>query len=1017
MTLASAGHSATRHALTPATIALTMVVGLSTALPGSSGLTTLVTMSTAGVPGDGTSGAGNMTADGRYVVFFSISTTLAPEDTDRFFDVFVRDLQLGTTTVESVSSDGTKGFGSSTWPFITDNGRYITFQSDAQNLVAGGTNGRQHIYVRDREAGSTELVSMSTAGVQADNLNDVGNISADGRFVAFISYASNLVAGDSNGSPDVFVRDRQSGTTTRVSVSSSGGQANGSNFWPRISADGRFVAFASAATNLAGSDANGTVEDIYVHDMQARTTRRVSLSSAGVQANSVSTIPALSSDGQTLAFISFASNLVSGDTNGEWDVFVRDLQTGITERVSVSSSGGQGNDESGAPDMSPDGRFISFHSVASNLVAGDTNGFLDAFRHDRLTGTTDLVSVSSTGFQGTADSNNAAISADGSRIVFYSNASNFVPDDVNGSLDVFVRELEVPDAPPGSPTLSSFTVNPNSVAGGTPSTGTVTLPNPAPQGGLVVTLASEAPSVASVPSSITIPAGDTSGSFTISTFQTSTRKVGLSATHVDTTVFSFITVGPTAISTLSISPTSVTAGSSATGTVALNAAAPSGGATVSLSDTSSATTVPASVIVPAGATSANFTISTSSVTESTWSAITGAYGGAVRTETMMVNPPATPTAPSLISPANDVTPAQPVTFDWSDVANAASYEIQIDNTSSIGSPFVAAAVVATSQATIGGLPAQRLWWRVRARNSAGVFGPFSATRRFRPGAATADASLSALRVNPSTVVGGSGSTATVTLSAAAPSGGAIVGLTSSNTAAATVPTSVTVAAGATSASFTAATAAVAGSTAVTLTASYNSASRTTTLTVTPVPPAASLQAVSLDPSSVTGGTTSQGTVTLTSAAPAGGVALTLASSNTDVAVVPGSVFVAAGTTTATFGATTSVVSASTPITITATHNGLTRTATLTVNPQSQDATLTVTATGRNGENVLSNPTGINVAVGSTGSATFPAGTRIILSITDGRDAIWSGACSSGGSKTRSCAFTLNGNSSVTANVQ
>jgi hypothetical protein len=1017
MTLASACHSAARRALPLTAATLALVIGMSSALRGSSGLTTLVSVSTAGVPGDGNSGAGNITADGRYVVFFSISTTLAPEDTDRFFDVFVRDLQSGTTTLESVSSDGTKGFGTSSWPFITDDGRYITFQSDARNLVAGGTNGRQHIYVRDRVAGTTELVSMSTAGAQADNLNDVGNISGDGRFVVFISYASNLVAGDTNGSPDVFVRDRQLRTTRRVSVSSSGGQANGSSLWPRISADGRFVAFVSVATNLAGSDANGTVEDIYLHDMQARTTRRVSLSSAGVQANSVSTIPFLSSDGQTLAFISFASNLVAGDTNGHWDVFVRDLPTGVTERVSVSSGGAQGNDESGAPYLSPDGRFISFHSVASNLVPGDTNGSLDVFRHDRLTGTTDLVSVSSTGFQGNANSDSAAISADGSRVAFYSSASNLVADDVNGSLDVFVRELAVPDTPPSSPTLSSFTVDPNSVAGGTPSTGTVTLPDPAPPEGSVVTLASEAPSVASVPSSITIPAGATSGSFTISTFASSTTRVGLSATHVDTTLFSSITVGPVALSTLSVSPTSVVAGSSSTGTVTLNAAAPSGGAAVSLSASSSSTTVPASVTVPPGATSANFSISTSPVAASTTSVIVGGYGGVTRTATLTVNPTPTPTAPSLISPSNDARPAQPVTFDWSDVANAASYEIQIDNTSSIASPFVSNAVVTISRATIGGLPAQQLWWRVRARNSAGGFGPFSATRRFTPGAAPATAALSAITVNPSSVVGGNGSTGTVTLSASAPSGGATVALSSSNTGAATVPASVTVAAGVTSASFAVATAAVAGSTAVTLTASYNGTTRTTTLTVTPVPPPASLQAVSVDPASVIGGTTSQGTLTLTSAAPTGGAVVTLTSSNTGVAVVPDSATVAAGATSATFAATTSAVSASTAVTIAAAHNGVTRTATLTVNPQAQSATVTVTATGRSGENVLSSPAGINVAVGSTGSATFASGTRITLSVTNGRDAIWSGACSTGGNKTRSCAFTLNGNASVTANVQ
>jgi hypothetical protein len=1005
----------------PAGAALAILIGVFTASPGASGLTTLVTVSTGGVPGNGTSGAGNMTADGRYVVFFSISTNLAPEDTDRFFDVFVRDLQSGTTTLESLSSDGTKGFGSSTWPYITGDGRYITFQSDARNLVADGTNGRQHIYVRDRLAGTTELVSMSTAGVQADNLNDIGNISGDGRFVVFISYASNLVPGDTNGSPDVFVRDRQAGTIRRVSVSSSGGQANGSSLWPRISADGRFVAFVSVATNLAGNDANGTVEDIYLHDMQTRATRRVSLSSAGVQANSVSTMPALSSDGQTLVFASFASNLVGGDTNGHWDVFVRDLPTGVTERVSVSSSGQQGNEESATPYISPDGRFISFHAVASNLVGGDTNGFLDVFRHDRLTGTTDLVSISSTGFQGNGKSDYAAISADGSRVAFFSEASNLVADDVNASMDVFLRELPVRDTPPPSPTLSSFTVNPNIVVGGRPSTGTVTLPHPAPAGGLEVTVASEVPSIASVPSSITIPAGETSGTFTISTFSSSsTTRVGLSATHLDTTLFSVITVGPVALSTLSVSPTSVVGGSTSTGTVTLNDAASSDGAAVSLSASSSATTVPATVTVPPGATSATFAIGSSSVTASTSSVISGFYGGVVRTAILAVNPPATPatpTAPSLISPVNDATPAQPVTFDWSDVANAASYEIQVDNTSTIASPFVASSIVAVSQATIGGLPAQRLWWRVRARNSAGVFGPFSATRRFTPAAAPAAAALSAVTVNPSSLVGGVGSTGMVTLSAPAPSGGAVIALTSSNTSAATVPGSVTVAAGVTSASFAVTTAAVNGSTQVTLTASYNGISRTTTLTVTPEPPPASLQGVTLNPMSVTGGTTSQGTVTLTSTAPTGGAVVTLTSSNTGVAVVPDSVSVAAGATSATFAATTSTVSASTPVTITAAHNGVTRTATLTVNPQAQSATLTVTAAGRSGENVLSSPAGINVAVGSTGSATFANGTRITLSVTDGRDAIWSGACSSGGNKTRACAFTLNGNASVTANVQ
>jgi hypothetical protein len=178
-----------------------------------------------------------------------------------------------------------------------------------------------------------------------------------------------------------------------------------------------------------------------------------------------------------------------------------------------------------------------------------------------------------------------------------------------------------------------------------------------------------------------------------------------------------------------------------------------------------------------------------------------------------------------------------------------------------------------------------------------------------------------------------------------------------------------------------------------------------------------LSAITVNPSSVVGGTGSTGSVTLSAAAPSGGVVVALNSSHTGVASVPSSVTVAAGATSASFGVTTASVAGSTAVTITAAHNGVTRAATLAVNPQAQEATLTVAAAGRSGESVLSSPAGIDVAAGSTGSATFASGTRITLNVSNGRDAIWSGACSSGGNKTRSCAFTLTGNASVTANVQ
>ncbi len=483
---------------------------------------------------------------------------------------------------------------------------------------------------------------------------------------------------------------------------------------------------------------------------------------------------------------------------------------------------------------------------------------------------------------------------------------------------------------PSLPALTGFSVSPSSVPGGTSATGTVTLASAAPAGGVSVSLSSNLPGSASVPPTVTVPAGATSASFTVTTFPVDNTTVQLVATLGSTTLFAALGItqaSSTTLSSLTLSPSTVVGGSSSTGTVTLSAAAPSGGAVVALSDNSASATVPASVTISAGATSRTFTVTTSTVSITTAVSVSGSYGGATRSATLTINPLA---APTLQSPSNGATGvAQPVAFNWTDVANAVDYEIQIDNTSTISAPFVANQTVNVSQASIGGLPAQQLWWRVRARNAAGVFGPFSSTRRFTPVATTTTPSLSTVAVSPTSVVGGASATGTVTLTAAAPTGGAVVALTSSNTVAA-VPASVTVAAGATSATFTATTTAVAASTAVTLTAAYSGVSRTATLTVNPP---ASLTALGLAPSSLVGGASSTGTVTLSSAAPTGGLVVTLTSSNA-AAVVPASVTVPAAATTATFTTTTSTVTAQTAVTITAAASGVSRTATLTVNPAS-----------------------------------------------------------------------------------
>ena len=385
-------------------------------------------------------------------------------------------------------------------------------------------------------------------------------------------------------------------------------------------------------------------------------------------------------------------------------------------------------------------------------------------------------------------------------------------------------------------------------------------------------------------------------------------------------------------------------------------------------------------------------------------------------------PPPVPAAPTLLAPADASSPAQPVGFDWSDVTGAASYTIQVGNSSAFAAPLVLEQSVTTSGFAAGGLGTTTKFWRVRGVNSAGTPGAWSATRSFTPQAPPAPTALTSLDVNPATVVGGSASSGTVVVSVAAPDT-TVIALSSSNPAVASVPASVTVPTNGFTGTFTITTSAVQASTAVVITASLNGASRTGTLTVTPQsapPPSASLQSLALSPSSVTGGTGSQGALVLSGAAPAAGAAIALSSSNTAVVAVPAGATVAAGATSAVFAVTTSAVGSATTVTISATYNGVTRTADLTVTPSpppTQTATLTVTASGRSGERVTSTPTGINAATGSSSSASFTLGTSITLSVTNGRSAVWSGACSSGGNRVRTCTFTLNGASAVTSNVQ
>ncbi len=382
----------------------------------------------------------SISADGRFVAFHSYASNLVGGDTNGRDDNFVHDRDTGQTTRVSVDSNGNQGDEASHFPSISADGRFVAFQSFATNLVGGDTNNTEDVFVHDRNTGQTTRVSVDSKGNQGARQSHYPSISADGRFVAFLSGATNLVRGDTNGVDDVFVHDRNTGQTTRVSVDSSGNQGDEASAGPAISGNGRFVAFPSGATNLVGGDTNGD-RDVFVYDRNTGQTTRVSVDSNGNQGDEGSGGPAISADGRFVAFHSFATNLVFGDTNSVGDVFVHDRNTGQTTRVSVNINGNQGDMGSNGLSISADGRFVAFSSVATNLMCGDTNGVEDVFVHDRKTGQTTRVSVDSNGNQGDEGSAGPAISGDGRFVAFPSGATNMVGGDTNGKEDIFVYDL------------------------------------------------------------------------------------------------------------------------------------------------------------------------------------------------------------------------------------------------------------------------------------------------------------------------------------------------------------------------------------------------------------------------------------------------------------------------------------------------------------------------------------------------------------------------------------------------
>ena len=410
--------------------------------------------------GPGLTGGPALSSDGRYVAFRSDADNLVA---GRHYngDIYLHDRESGTTTLVSLSSGGVPGDdGTSNLeaPAISADGRVIAFSSLANNLADQDNNLLADIFVHDRVSRTTERVSLSTSREEANAASGFPSLSADGRYVAFESNASNLVSGDTNGpeGTDVFVHDRATHETARVSVSSGGAEAFAPSFSPAISGDGKFVAFVSSAQNLVSGKTNMCIyydwlgnpiviscADVFVHNRETRETVRVSLTAGGSESNGSSFKPAISHDGRFVAFASDAATLVSGDTNAKTDIFVKDTVSGRISRVSVSSSGQEANDHSYTPAISANGRMIAFASAATNLVPGDNNGKIDIFVHDRLTGNTRRVNTCSCADEANDEAMDPAISPDGWTVAFASPASNLLRNlaDTNRATDIFVHDF------------------------------------------------------------------------------------------------------------------------------------------------------------------------------------------------------------------------------------------------------------------------------------------------------------------------------------------------------------------------------------------------------------------------------------------------------------------------------------------------------------------------------------------------------------------------------------------------
>ncbi len=404
----------------------------------------VASLATNGATGNNSSPFAVPSADGRFVAFQSFAEDLVTGDANGREDVFIINTTNGALALVSADVTGTNSGNKISFdPRISTDGRFVAFYSESTNLVTGALNPYGDIYLRDTIAGTTRLISVNNGGIGAGNDTSFNlEMSPDARYVVFESYATNIAVADLNGfNQDVFLRDTNSATCELISVNAAGtGTANGGSYDAAVSGDGRYVAFESEASNLGPADANG-FNDVYVRDRNIGSNYLCSAALGGGSGSIYSYDPVISSNGVIVLFYSYATNLVTGDTNNFQDIFAYNTTNQTVQLVSVNTNGSGGNDNNYSARISDDGRYVAFESYASDLVANDLNGtFGDIFVRDLVTGTTTLISVNcaATG-SANSDSFLPVISADGRYVAFESYATDLAPGDFSGGFEHIFR--------------------------------------------------------------------------------------------------------------------------------------------------------------------------------------------------------------------------------------------------------------------------------------------------------------------------------------------------------------------------------------------------------------------------------------------------------------------------------------------------------------------------------------------------------------------------------------------------